>query len=80
MGKVLKKEDIEVKILEEKITLYEIENSELQYMVKEYWKDSGLKRPEFDNIRDEIYYLINHNSQSNKIRLKKIINRLRGRK
>ena len=79
MGKVLKEEDFKEIIYQEKIKLYEMENTELQYILKEYWQKKGKKRPEFPSIREEIYYILNNSEDSIRRKIKNGLRRLRGK-
>lgn len=79
MGKVLKEEDFKEIIYQEKIKLYEMENTELQYILKEYWQKRGKKRPKFSNIREEIYYILNNSENPIKRKIKSGLRRLRGK-
>lgn len=79
MAKVIKEEDFNEIIYKEKIKLYEIENSEIQYILKQYWKRNKKKRPEFPNIREEINYIVNQSQNPIKRKLKSGFQRLRGK-
>lgn len=79
MAKVIKEEDFNEIIYKEKIKLYEIENTEIQYILNQYWKKNGIKKPEFPNIREEINYIINNPQNPIKRKLKNGFQRLRGK-
>lgn len=61
MSKVLSKEELEIELLKEKNKIYELENTELQIILKNYYNktEEKLDISNFESIRDEYYYLIN---------------------
>lgn len=83
MGKLIKDAELNKTINEEKIKIYEMENTEIQIILNNYWRNKGEERPNFSNIRDEIFYLVNKltevESKANTHKAKGFLSRLRGK-
>lgn len=77
-SKLFKKEEIANIVNEEKIRIYEYENSEIQIILKAYWEKQEKEKPEFSNIREEINYIINQlaNEKNNGI-IRRVMRKLK---
>lgn len=80
MGKVLKESDFNEHILREKIKIYELENSQIQNILKRYWENAGKEKMEFSSIIEELDFIITAQSLQSVGMLSKLKNKLKGLK
>lgn len=87
MGKLIKDAELNKVINEEIIKIYEMENTEIQIILNNYWCNKGEERPNFSNIKDEIFYFVNKlteveskdKDKANTHKRKGFLSRLRGK-